>query len=169
MSKIPPLLPVETVRRLLRVAHADGTSVLVVAGISALMAASSADRLDAILLLLVCGAGALELHGANLIGGGVRTGIRWLIGSQFFLLLVMLGYVAIHLLHLPVPAFSSILPDDAMQQAATQSGITAKEFAQRFDALTAFAIVVLTFIYQGWMIVYYTRRRQALNTFFGTL
>jgi len=169
MSKIPPLLPVETVRRLLRVAHADGMSVLVVAGISALMAASSSDRIDALLLVLVCGAGALELHGANLIGAGVRTGIRWLIGSQLFLLVVMLGYVAIHMLHLPVPAFSSILPDDAMQQAAVQSGISAKEFAQRFDALTAFAIILLTFVYQGWMIVYYSRRRQALNIFLGTL
>ena len=126
MSKIPPLLPVETVRRLLRVAHADGMSVLVVAGISALMAASSADRIDALLLVLVCGAGALELHGANLIGAGVRTGMRWLIGSQLFLLVIMLGYVAIHMLKLPVPAFSSILPDDAMQQAAVQSGISAK-------------------------------------------
>jgi hypothetical protein len=169
MSKIPPLLPVETVRRLLRVAHADGTSVLVVAGISALMAASSGDKLDALLLLLVCGAGALELHGANLIGSGIRTGIRWLIGSQLFLLTVMLGYVGIHVMHLPVPAFSSIVPDDVMQQAASQQHVSTPEFAELFDSAIAFSIVLLTLVYQGWMIIYYSRRRQALNTFFGTL
>jgi hypothetical protein len=169
MSKIPPLLPVETVRRLLRVAHADGLSVLVVAGASALMSAFSQDRLDAALLLLVCGAGAMELHGANLIGGGDRKGIRWLIGSQLFLLLVMLSYVAVHLLHLPVPAFSSMVPDGLIEQTATSEGVSPVEFGRQFDDLIGFSIVVLTLVYQGWMILYYARRRQALNLFFGTL
>ena len=169
MSKIPPLLPVETVRRVLRVAHADGLSVLVVATFSAIIAASSGDRVDAILLLLVCGAGAMELHGAHLIGSGMRAGVRWLIGSQLFLLLVMLSYVGIHLTKLPVPPFSAGLPDDVLQQAVATSGMNSSEFVAKFNAMVAFSIVLLTLVYQGWMILYYARRRHALNTFFGTL
>jgi hypothetical protein len=144
--------------------------VLVVAAFSAIVAASSQDRVDAVLLLLVCGAGAMELHGAHLIGTGIRTGIRWLIGSQLFLLVVMLSYVGVHLTKVSaVPPFSASLPDDVLQQAVASSGMNTGEFVAKFNSLVAFSIVLLTLIYQGWMIVYYTRRRHALNTFFGTL
>jgi len=54
--KAPPLLPEETLLRVLRVARLDGLSVLVIAGVFALISALAGDGVGAVVGLLVAGA-----------------------------------------------------------------------------------------------------------------
>jgi hypothetical protein len=51
----PPLLPAETLARLLRLAKLDGTSILVISGAFALVSAAMGDRLGALVALMVAG------------------------------------------------------------------------------------------------------------------
>jgi hypothetical protein len=93
MSSKPPLLPTEIVARLLRVAHFDGGSVLVLCGVLAIASAWYGDFTGAIIGVLIAGAGAFELHGAGLIKAGEPRGLKWLIASQLYLLGTILSYV----------------------------------------------------------------------------
>ena len=54
----PPLLPAETLVRVLRLAKFDGLSVLLIAGVFALLAATAGDFSGALVGLLAAGAGA---------------------------------------------------------------------------------------------------------------
>ena len=98
--KAPPLLPEETLIRVLRVARLDGLSVLVISGVFALVSALAGDGLGAVVGLLVAGAGAVELHGATLLEHGEPRGIDWLTGSQGFLLATIALYCALRFLPL---------------------------------------------------------------------
>src|SRR3954468_14773234 len=66
----PPLLPIETLTRVHRVARFDGLSVVLIASIGAIFAAIGKDQTGAFIGLLVAGAGAMELHGASMLRAG---------------------------------------------------------------------------------------------------
>src|SRR4051812_10242830 len=70
MSKIPPLLPHETLIRVLRLATLDGLVVLMIATAFALASALGRDFSGAIIGLLIAGGGATELHGVTLMRRG---------------------------------------------------------------------------------------------------
>src|SRR5262249_17978142 len=103
MTKIPPLLPQETLLRVLRVARFDGTGALILGGTFALMMASEHDFPFAAIGLLAAGAGAIELHGAALLKQGESRGMSWLVASQPYLLLVILAYCALRLWFVQIP------------------------------------------------------------------
>src|SRR5271165_2118927 len=93
----PPKLVSEILRRVLRVARFDGMSVLVLAGFFALVSAASGDVSGAAFGLLIAAAGAVELHGMGLLRAADRRGMSWLVGSQLYLMSVVLGYVGYRL------------------------------------------------------------------------
>src|SRR5215217_227981 len=103
MTKIPPLLPIETFVRVIRLAKLDGLSVLVVSSAYAVLAGMAGDFSGAIFGLLVAGAGALELHGVALLQQSLPRGMNWLVGSQLFLLFSILAYCAVRLAYVEVP------------------------------------------------------------------
>ena len=161
--KAPPLLPEETLLRVLRVARLDGTSVLVIAGVFALISALAGDGLGAIVGLLVAGAGAIELHGATLIEHGESRGMDWLVGSQLFLLATVVGYCALQLLRPRLPEFPAEL-DALLQQNADQLGMTKQDFVLlAFNRFIYGAVALLTVVYQGGMALYYWNRRDAVT------
>jgi hypothetical protein len=94
----PPLLPFETLERVLRVARFDGRTVLGVAGLCALLSAVYGSTQSALICLVISGAGAVELHGVSLLQRGER-GMAWLIWSQVILLVTIIGYAAANFLH----------------------------------------------------------------------
>jgi acetolactate synthase regulatory subunit len=158
----PPLLPEETLIRVLRVARADGMSIVVVATLFAVMAAMAADSVGAIVGLLVAGAGALELHGAGLIRHGDARGVSWLVSSQMFLLATILTYCVVRFSHLEIPP----LPDFAtsmIDTTAGQLGMTRAEYLMFIHHLVLETFAVVSVFYQGGMAVYYLRRRQAVE------
>ena len=158
----PPLLPEETFARVCRVARFDGMSVLVVAGVFAVISALAGDVVGAVIGLLVAGAGAMELHGVTLLHHGQPRGMTWLWGSQCFLLLSILGYCGFQLLRSKLPA----LPPEVatlIQQDADQLGMTVQEFLRMFNRMLYGGVAVATLIYQGGMAFYYLRRRTAVQ------
>ena len=157
----PPLLPEETLARVLRLAKLDGTSVLVLGALFAVLAAAGGDARFAIVGLLAAGAGAIELHGAGLLREGEPRGMRWLLASQPFLLLVIYAYCVLRLTHFEMPP----IPDrfrEAIDLTARQLGLSTEEYFRMVNRLTAQIVAGFATVYQGWMIVYYLRRRDAV-------
>jgi hypothetical protein len=158
MSRIPPLLPHEALRRVLRVARLDGTSLLAIAGAFALVSAWDHDKPGTAGGLLVAGAGAIELHGAGLLRGGWARGMSWLIASQFCLLASILGFVAWQLTHVDTTLLASFMTDDVRDQLRPLH-ISEAEFLRTTYVLIYRLVAIITVAYQGGMAVYYARRR----------
>lgn len=132
---------------------------LVLGGMFALIAAAARDFPFATIGLLASGAGAVELHGAALLRQGEPRGMRWLIASQPFLLLVILSYCALRLWMIelpPVPeAFQSIFAASAQQW-----GMSVEEYQRALNRITALAVATVAVGFQGGMMLYYVRRRE---------
>ncbi len=154
--RLPPLLPSETLARVLRVAKFDGTTVFAFSALFAVMEATAGEMRFAVIGLLAAGAGAIELHGAGLLGHGDRRGINWLIASQPVLLAIIYIYCALRLS--PIPESRQVEFD----QAASQLGMSTDEFLRTVYRFTIQAVAVVATLFQGWMLVYYLRRRQAV-------
>jgi hypothetical protein len=159
MTKLPPLLPEETLLRVLRVARLDGLSMAFVAGFFALISALFGDGLGAVVGVLVAGAGGIELHGATVLENGEPRGINWLIGSQFVALLSIVGYCAMRLWH---PSLEQMLAavTDEMKASLETAGWTPEKFVTFVYDTTYYAVATVTVFYQGGMALYYYRRRE---------
>jgi len=146
-------------------ARFDGLSILVVAGAFALLSAYSRDVSGATIGLMVAAAGAIELHGVGLLRTG-QNGMRWLVSSQLYLMVVMLGYAGFRLLR---PDISWVLPyltgeaAEPFEQAAQQAGMSVQEMLIESFRLMYFCVAALTVLYQGGMTIYYLKRRSAVE------
>ena len=160
--KTPPLLPEETLHRVLRVANFNGTSVLAFSGLITLAVASTGNYVGAAIGLLIAASGAFELHGASLLRSGDARGVQWMVASQPYLLLVMLGYCAFRLTSYD-PAELQAAMTSELRTAIDQAGYDEDVFL-RMVYVGSYAVVALaTLIYQGLMTVYYYRRREAVT------
>lgn len=146
---------------MVRVANLDGMSVLAVAGLLALVAASMGDYGGAAVGLLVAAAGAIELHGVALLRAGEARGTNWLVASQPYLLAVMLGYCAVRLTSYDATLLRAAMTDE-LRAAIAQAGYREEQFLRTVYTLTYAVVAGTTLIYQGGMTVYYLRRRAAV-------
>ena len=157
----PPLLPEIVLARVVRLARFDGLSVFALGSVFALMMVVTREVPFAAVGLLAAGAGAVELHGVSLLKQGEARGMQWLIASQPFLLIVILGYCALRMTHFEMPP----LPDgfrELAQAAAQQWGMSVDDYFRTVNRLTVQALAVVAFAYQGAMAVYYLRRRASV-------
>ena len=170
-SKKPPLLPAEVLKRVLRVARFDGTSVLVVATAFAFGSAVLHDVHGTIVSLLVAGAGAIELHGAGILSHGEERGLRWLVTAQVYLMFVMLTYVMYSLQHVDIAGFRDLLrstaanmdlPTGDLRQAVAQSGVSMDDFLRASYEFFYLLVGLATVVFQGAMGIYYARRHAAI-------
>lgn len=154
----PPLLPKETLVRVLRLARFDGMGALVLGGMFALVAAAARDFPFAAIGLLAAGAGAVELHGVALLRQGERRGMNWLVASQPYLLFVILTYCALRLWLVEIPpvpeAFQSMFAASAQQW-----GMSVQEYQHALNRITMLAVATVALGFQGGMMLYYLRRR----------
>jgi hypothetical protein len=155
-----PLLPSEKLRRVLRVAKIDALSVLIVAGGFGLLSAAFGDFSGALVGFVIAATGAIELRGASLLRASRLEGMRWLVGSQVYLMATILGYVVYRLANL---AHDPLL--QAVNKALLESGADLEmmpiDVRQLLKAVYAI-VAVVTLLYQGGMSVYYLRRRAAV-------
>jgi hypothetical protein len=158
---LPPLLPEETLARVLRVAKLDGVSVLILGAFFAVVAAGGGDARFAIVGLLGAGAGAVELHGAALLRQGDSRGINWLVASQPFLLLVIYAYCAVRLTDFQMPPIPERF-NETLNLTAERLGMSVEEYFRWVNRMTAQVVAVVATIYQGWMAVFYVRRRHTI-------
>jgi phosphatidylserine synthase len=163
----PPLLPSETLTRVLRIARFDGMGVLVVAGGVALLSAAYRDVTGALVGLFVAAAGAIELHGVALLRAHRVAGIRWLVSSQVYLLTIILLYVAFRMARPDITwvlQFIAASPvADIYEQVAAEKGVTLKQYLLTSFYQFYICVAVLTVFYQGGMMLYYLRRRNAVE------
>ena len=160
--KTPPLLPEETLHRVLRVANFNGLSVLAVAGMLTLAVASTGDYFGVTIGLLVAASGAIELHGAGLLRGGDARGMRWLIASQPYLLVVVLIYCGLRLVSYD-PAVLQAAMTSELRAALQEKGYAEGEFF-RLAYVTSYGVLAVgTVIYQGLMTLFYLHRRKAVE------
>jgi hypothetical protein len=157
----PPLLPSEALKRVMRIARLDGVSVLAVAGAFALASAVLHDEKGTGIGLLLAGAGAVELHGVTLLRHGLDRGMRWLVTSQFMLLVFILGYVAMRLSHIDVALIKPLLTAQ-QEQVIEQRGLTIDEFLRAVYVMGYAIVGIATLFYQGGMMIYYYCRRTAV-------
>ncbi len=160
--KMPPLLPEETLHRVLRVANLDGLSVMAVAGLLALASASAGDYNGAGIGLLVAAAGAIELHGAGLLRSGEVRGMKWLIASQPYLLVLLLGYCAWRLGSYDPAELQAAMTSD-LRKTLEASGYNEQELLQKFYVIVYAVLAIGTLIFQGGMTLYYFRRKDAIT------
>jgi hypothetical protein len=159
--KTPPLLPEETLHRVLRVANFNGMSVLALSGMLALAVAAVGDYRGAAIGLLVAASGAIELHGAALLRAGDARGTQWLIASQPYLLILMLGYCALNLVNYDPTVLREAMTND-LREALAQAGYQEERFMRMFYTTSYALLGIGTLIYQSLMTVYYFRRRHAV-------
>jgi uncharacterized protein (TIGR04145 family) len=160
--RTPPLLPEETLYRVLRVANFNGLSVLAVTGMITLAVASTGNYVGAGIGLAIAASGALELHGAGLLKAGNPRGMQWLIVSQPYLLVVILGYCALRLFHFDPAPLQAAMTDE-LRTAIAQAGYEEDVFLRNVYVATYVIFALVTFIYQGLMTLYYVRRRAAVT------
>ena len=155
----PPLLPEETFARVLRLARFDGMGALILGGMFALVAASGRDFPFAAIGLLASGAGAVELHGAALLRQGEPRGMRWLVASQPYLLLVILSYCALRLWLVEVPPVPESFRG-VFAASAQQWGMSVEDYQRALNRITVLAVAAAAIAFQGGMMLYYLRRRE---------
>ena len=111
--------------------------------------------------MIKAGAGAIELHGVTLLKHADSSGMRWLIGSQLFLMASILGYCGLRLAQPDLaPLRAAITPD--LKAQLDVLGLTVDEFLGKFYRLVYQAVALVTLLYQGGMALYYLRKRAAV-------
>ena len=172
--KAPPLLPEETLHRVLRVANLDGLSVMGIAGFLALLSAAAGDYQGAGVGLLVTAAGAIELHGMGLLRAGEKRGMSWVIASQPYLFLVLTIYCVERIIdydpiamreqiHTILGWMSGGTSDSDPVQQAVASETMFTDQALRQNYLLGYALLIVgTLIFQGRMTIFYWQRRAAV-------
>jgi len=166
--KTPPLLPGETLRRVLLVAKIDGIGVMAVAGLLTLATAAGGDLRATVLGLLATAAGAIELHGAGLLRAGEPRGVQWLSWSQPMLMAVILGVCAWNLTHVDAQSLEQIktmareMYGERLTKLIADTGLSEGQYFRLVYQSTYWALAVATLAYQGGMTIYYLRRRETL-------
>jgi hypothetical protein len=170
LSKAPPLLPSETLRRVLRTARMNGTVTLAIAGTFALISASDHDFTGTGIGLAIAAAGAMELHGLTVINHRDERGVSWLIWSQVLLMALVLGYAYFKISHPPLDelkaSFNTLYTPEKLAElkaAEDQLGLTHDQALKLLNTFSWALIASITLIYQGGMMLYYNRRRGAVT------
>ena len=161
MTTPPPLLPAKTLFRVQRLGRLHGGCVLYVAGVFALLGAVNGDTLGAIVGLAVAGAGAIEHHGAMMLGHHDPRGLRWLVASQLCLFAAIAVYCGIRLVHLELPPIPAELRP-MLEANAVVAGVSLEDFVAMAYRLTLKLVLALSVLYQGWLGLYYFTKRHAI-------
>jgi hypothetical protein len=165
MANKPPLLPAETLARVLRLATLDGRVLLYVAGFFALISASIGDLSGALIGCLAAGAGAMELHGVGQLRNSEPRGMNWIVLSQVLLLATILLYVYLRLAYYDPELVRQRLDPARLRELSEMARTTPEELLQFSERLhhVVYAIVgAVSIFYQGGMALFYHRRRKAV-------
>lgn len=174
MTSVPPLLPDQVLVRVQSLARRNGWSIVLIAGLAALMSAAQRDLINAPLALLAAGCGAMEVHGAGMLRHGDRHGVAWLISGEMFLLLVILVYCGLKLLHPNLEemraALHASLNFPGMKERWKEieaAGFSEETYILLMNRLVAIALAFASLFYQGGMALYYARRKNAIDLALG--
>ncbi|WP_145929035.1 hypothetical protein OH491_07665 [Termitidicoccus mucosus] len=176
MAQKPPPLPGDILNRVILVASVDGRLLLITLGALAVMFAMGGNIAGALVCVLAAGTGAMELHGASLLGGGDSRGIGWLVRAQLLLMALILFFTGWQLTHYD-PAFYAAHSDEMFERLPgwykkmlDNNGMTRADLPMLLKAgyMMFFTTVgCLTIAYQGLLALYYHRRRIPIEIALG--
>lgn len=164
----PPPLPEEILRRVLRVAKADGLGLVIIAGLGTLLSLAMLDLIGAFVGAVIVYGGWTELAGRRQLLRGDADGVRRLVRSQLIVLNVILIYCARQI-------FSFDL-ETTLGQASSYFTIMnelgfdltpAMPLIRAYLPLGVYTfyglVAALTLLYQGGMSLYYRRRADPIQ------
>jgi hypothetical protein len=162
----PPPLPEETLVRVLRISKMNGLSVLIIAGLGALVSLASWDPVGVMVGGLVAYGGWMELSGRkHLLRGEAAEGMRRLVRSQWIVLGVILVYCVTRLASFDSESALGPLTSEMRAQLA-EAGVDLASILPMirlaFYGLYG-SVALVTLIYQGGMARYYRRRTDVVK------
>lgn len=147
------------------IAKLDGLSVIMIAGLAAVISAAFGDLFGAVIGSLVCLAGFIELTGVKKLRQKNPGGINNLICSQLFLLLVIWCYVGIRLLTRDDSTTNALLTPERTGQLS-QLGVDTHLLAKQLKLLIPLVYIVValvTLAYQGGLAFFYYRKKASIE------
>jgi pyrimidine-nucleoside phosphorylase len=175
---MPPAKPTpaeKTFSRILKLSGLNGWSVIIIAGLSSLLALG----LGELVILSACGlaiiSGFMELHGRRLLKKRDAWGMRWLVRAELLLLAVLACYAITRL----VSFDAGYVRDEAFPKARElcqimgvsfddvlrDSGLTESKILSlvKLTFMSTYAtVLVVAVLYQGGMILYYRRKTEGV-------
>jgi hypothetical protein len=158
--------PQAILRRVLLVSRIDGWSIVIVAGLCALVSLAFGDLTGTLVGLLVAGGGATEIGGRRrLIRHDADGGMDWLVRSQLIVLGVIWAYAGTRLGSFDAEsALANLTPD--MKAMLDQAGVDTKtllHYVRLFFYAIYGTVMAVTLLYQGGLALYYRNRREAVR------
>ncbi len=165
----PPPLPPSPLRRLLAIAQVDGWSIVIVAGAGTLLSLWQTSWLAAAAGALAGLAGLGELRGRRDLLQGRPRGLRWLAGSQLFLLAVIWSYAWCRwrffdpqTLWQELPALARAEIDRQLTAAGLIPELDRPLLLQMMNSLVCLMLAIVSLVYQGGLALYYATRRRTV-------
>ena len=87
--------------------------------------------------------------------------MKWLVASQPYLLLVICCYCALRLWLIEIPPVPEAF-QNLFAMSARQWGMSVQEYQRALNRITALAVATVAVGFQGSMMLYYLRRREAV-------
>ena len=162
----PPLLPAEILRRVIQRARLNGWSVVIFAGLCALGSLVFRDFLGASVGLLVTLGGTLEVRGYRMLKRHDAGGMRWLVGSQFVVLVVIWAYGISRLSGNNDQMVRTVFTL-GMRRSLGELGLTLDDILPQLRLLIGVlygSVLTTALIYQGGLALYYPRRTPAVES-----
>lgn len=155
----------KALKRVLKISRANGWSVVIVAGLGALLALALGDWLSLGLGLLVAGFGGLEVRGNRLLRKRDPEGMKWLVRSQMLLLALILAYCASRLGSFDAEsAMANLTPDmEALLKEAGLSRADILPLVHQMFLLLYISVALASLIYQGGLALYYRSKTRPVT------
>lgn len=157
MTVPEPTPQAKALKRVLAISRFNGWSVVVIAGLGALLALVLGDLVGAFIGLLAAVAGWMEVRGHRMLRRRDPAGMTWLVRSQMFLLSVILVYCITRLGSFDADtAMGNLTPDmEAMLKEAGLARADILPMIRTAFLATYLTVAVVSIIYQGGMALYY--------------
>lgn len=155
----------KALKRVTGISRLNGWSIVIVSGLSVLIALAMGDWLSTGLGLLVAGFAGLEVHGNHLLKKRDATGMKWLVRSQMLILALILTYCSSRLGSFDgETALANLTPD--MEAVLKEAGLNRADILplvhQIFIALYG-AVALVSLVYQGGLALFYRSKTRLVT------
>lgn len=168
-KSVPPVLPEKRLEKVLVVARADATGILVCAGASLALHLMMQDWIFAGFCALALVAGGMEWHGQMRLREGDVGGMQWLLGAQGCLYTVVAAYALWRLQHFDGAYYWAQIPEelrvqfnDQMRQAGLDPEADRPLLLRTMNFLVCAVFVFVSTLYQGGLTWWYRRQHYAV-------
>jgi len=153
------------IRKVASVSKWNGGSIAVFAGLCTLVSLAFQDWGYVLLGIAITSSGVMELKGRKKLLQGQADAGKWLKGSQLWLIALIFGYAGFRIFSFDPSNPLQDLPPDTVDQLKVIFGMSDNEFGEYVTFLNYAVygmVMVMTFLYQGGMWLYYKLKTSKL-------